>query len=147
MRVREPQPPEKPVQASLREVDAGVADQYQTRLRISRGRFTVAGFDEWSKSATYRSPNCSALTSLFAAAGISLLTRRQPASESKRQSGMYFLKWGLVPHSACQHERLGEECFTGGINGIRLQSQIYMVAFRAVECTFLTFRLMHYALL
>jgi len=71
-----------------------------------------------------------------------------PASLGKQPAKRDVLpEMGSVPHSACQHERLGEECFTGGINGIRLQSQIYMVAFRAVECTFLTFRLMHYALL
>ena len=46
-----------------------------------------------------------------------------------------------------QHERLGEERFLGGIDGIRLQPQIDMVAGGPDKLTFPTFRLMHHPLL
>ena len=46
-----------------------------------------------------------------------------------------------------QHERLREEGFTGGIDGIRLQPQIDMVAIRMDERTFLPFCLVHHSLL
>ena len=69
------------------------ADELQRAVSGCLG--VVTGIEPDRKTQALLAKAGTPLTSLFAAAGISLLSRRQPASESNQQSGMYFLKWGL----------------------------------------------------